>query len=37
LAGCRIDRKGLLSDRGQRKAAFYVPQKFYSDRADGQK
>jgi beta-glucuronidase len=27
------NRKGLISDRGQRKQAFYVLQKFYSDLA----
>jgi len=27
------NRKGLISDRGQRKQAFYVLQKFYRDKA----
>ena len=39
LAGIQdyYNRKGLLSDRGQRKAAFYVLQKFYHERAASQK
>jgi beta-glucuronidase len=39
LAGVQdyYNRKGLVSDRGQRKAAFYVLQKFYNDRADSRK
>ena len=28
------NRKGLISDRGQRKQAFYVLQKFYQERAE---
>jgi len=28
------NRKGLISDRGQRKQAFYVLQKFYRDKAE---
>jgi beta-glucuronidase len=28
-----FNRKGLISDRGQRKQAFYVLQKFYKDKA----
>jgi beta-glucuronidase len=32
-----FNRKGLLSDRGQRKAAFYVLQKFYVERADSER
>lgn len=31
------NRKGLLSDRGERKLAFYVLQKFYRDAADSGK
>jgi len=27
------NRKGLISDRGQRKQAFYILQKFYADKA----
>ncbi|MCG8605690.1 hypothetical protein MJD09_11925, partial [bacterium] len=32
------NRKGLLSDRGERKKAFYVMQQYYKDlcKADGQ-
>jgi beta-glucuronidase len=30
------NRKGLISNRGQRKQAFYVLQKFYLDRAPRQ-
>jgi beta-glucuronidase len=39
LAGVQdyYNRKGLLSDRGQRKLAFYVLQKFYSERTDSRK
>ena len=35
LAGIQdyFNRKGLFSDRGQRKQAFYVLQKFYEDKA----
>jgi beta-glucuronidase len=35
LAGVQdyYNRKGLLSDRGERKLAFYVLQKFYNDMA----
>jgi beta-glucuronidase len=35
LAGMQdyYNRKGLLSDRGERKLAFYVLQKFYKDAA----
>ena len=29
-----FNRKGLVSDRGQRKQAFYVLQKFYREKAD---
>jgi beta-glucuronidase len=28
-----FNRKGLISDRGQRKQAFYVLQKFYKGKA----
>jgi beta-glucuronidase len=28
-----FNRKGLISDRGQRKQAFYVLQKFYKEKA----
>jgi beta-glucuronidase len=28
-----FNRKGLISDRGQRKQAFYLLQKFYQDKA----
>jgi beta-glucuronidase len=31
------NRKGLISNRGQRKQAFYVLQKFYKELADGEK
>jgi beta-glucuronidase len=35
LAGIQdyYNRKGLISDRGQRKQAFYVLQKFYREKA----
>jgi beta-glucuronidase len=38
LAGIQdyYNRKGLISDRGQRKQAFYVLQKFYRDKAAGE-
>lgn len=29
-----FNRKGLLSDQGQRKQAFYVLQKFYEEKAE---
>jgi beta-glucuronidase len=29
------NRKGVISDRGQRKQAFYVLQKFYREKAEG--
>jgi hypothetical protein len=29
-----FNRKGLISDQGQRKQAFYVLQKFYKEKAD---
>lgn len=37
LAGIQdyFNRKGLFSDRGQRKQAFYVLQKFYEEKAQG--
>ena len=37
LAGIQdyFNRKGLFSDRGQRKQAFYVLQKFYQEKAEG--
>jgi beta-glucuronidase len=28
-----FNRKGLISDQGQRKQAFYVLQKFYKEKA----
>ena len=28
------NRKGVISDRGQRKQAFYVLQKFYREKAE---
>jgi beta-glucuronidase len=31
------NRKGLISDRGQRKLAFYTLQKFYRKLADTEK
>jgi hypothetical protein len=31
------NRKGLISDRGQRKLAFYTLQKFYGKLADAEK
>ncbi len=31
-----FNRKGLISDRGQRKQAFYVLQKFYREKAEEQ-
>jgi beta-glucuronidase len=36
LAGTQdfYNRKGLISDRGQRKQAFYVLQKFYKEKAE---
>jgi beta-glucuronidase len=38
LAGIQdyYNRKGLISDRGQRKEAFYVLQKFYREKAAGE-
>ena len=35
LAGIQdyFNRKGLISDQGQRKQAFYVLQKFYKEKA----
>jgi beta-glucuronidase len=35
LAGVQdfYNRKGLVSDRGQKKKAFYVMQEFYRERA----
>ena len=30
------NRKGLVSDRGQKKLAFYTLQKFYQEMAAGQ-
>jgi hypothetical protein len=33
LVGNPINRKGLISDRGQRKQAFYIPQKSYAEKA----
>jgi beta-glucuronidase len=31
------NRKGVISDRGQRKQAFYTLQKFYKELADKEK
>jgi beta-glucuronidase len=31
-----FNRKGLISDRGQRKPAFYILQKFYREKAGTQ-
>jgi len=39
LAGVQdyYNRKGLLSDRGERKLAFFVLQKFYNDATASRK
>jgi beta-glucuronidase len=29
-----FNRKGLISDRGQRKQAFYILQRFYRQKAE---
>jgi hypothetical protein len=37
VVGDHHNRKGLISDRGQRKLAFYTLQKFYGKLADAEK